>query len=213
MVTAIILAGGTGSRMNSDTKKQFIKINDKMIIEHTIDRFANNNDIDRIVVVGEQVAQYSNYKKIVKVVDGGDTRQQSSLIGLSCVDYNDGDIVLIHDGARPNVSQRIITECVEMVRTGNNCVTAVQVTDTILQANTDKYVQTVPNREQFYQAQTPQAFIYKDIIEAHKQNITCTDDSGLLIAQGKKVKIVVGDKTNIKITTNEDLKLAELYLK
>ena len=221
MNSVIIVAGGSGSRMNMNINKQFIKINEKEVIAHTIDKFYKNEYIDEIIlVVKEDEIDYFNkniinkygYKNI-KIALGGKERQDSVYNGLKIVD-KDWDMVLVHDGARPFVSKEIIKKAV--TETKKASVIGVRVKDTIKVVNNNEIIST-PNRNTLWAIQTPQTFKY-DLLKiayekAYEENFYGTDDSSLVENLGEKVNIIEGSYENIKITTKEDLNMAYQIIK
>lgn len=217
MVSAIIVAGGKGKRMGQGINKQYIKLNQKEILAITIEAFNKCDFVDEIIiVVGEDEINYcseniiSKYKlcKVKKVIAGGIERQDSVYNGLVNCDKNT-DIVLIHDGARPFITDKIIVNCIQSARHNNACTAAVPVKDTIKIVDRDESVQNTLKRDELYAIQTPQAFKYELILEAHKRikekGVIVTDDTMLIEAMNRKVSIVEGSYYNIKITTPEDL--------
>ncbi|MGL4800465.1 MAG: 2-C-methyl-D-erythritol 4-phosphate cytidylyltransferase [Cellulosilyticaceae bacterium] len=220
-VAAIIVAGGSGKRMGTTTKKQYLHIHNKEIIAHTVEQFEKNAHIEEIIVVtGKEDISYVKelltttygYQKIKKVVEGGAERQHSVYNGLKALS-EDMTHVLIHDGARPLITQSVIERTIEVVKEKAACIVAVPVKDTIKQAGVGGLVEATPKRELLWSVQTPQAFTTALILKAHgyaeEHQILGTDDSMLVEAMGSDVYIVEGDYTNIKITTPEDLVIAE----
>lgn len=221
MLYALILAGGTGSRMGSSTPKQFLKISGIPIIAWSMMTFQRMREIEGIITACprdnvteiKKIAEEYNITKLTDIVAGGSTRQMSSYNALRARTFSDDDIVLIHDAARPFVSTTIITRCAETAeKTGAAC-TYVPVKDTIAEVE-HNIVRRTLNREMLRSAQTPQAFRYPLIIEAHEHAIrtgiqSATDDVTLVLMRGKPVYAVEGDYRNIKITTQEDLPFAE----
>lgn len=224
MITAIIVAGGKGKRMGKTINKQFIKIGHKEILARTIEVFQNTYEINEIIVVcaadeieycRENIVKKYEFSKVVKIVAGGAQRQDSVRNGLdSC--NRDTDIVVIHDGARPFVTSKIISESIRCAEKYGACTTAVPVKDTIKMVNREKYSVNTPEREKLYAVQTPQTFKFELIMNAHKKamnlNTLATDDTILVENFGSRVKIIEGSYQNIKITTQEDLIHAELIL-
>lgn len=223
--SVIIVAAGKGRRMKRDYNKQYILLVDKPIIAHTIEVFENMILIDEIIlVVGkseidlvkENIIYKYNFKKVVKVVEGGEERQDSVYNGLKVVN-KDCNIVLIHDGARPFVTSSIIEESINIVKDVGACVVAVRVKDTIKVVDKNMEVDYTPNRDTLWAVQTPQTFKYKLILEAYEKlqanNIKVTDDAMLIEKLGRTVKIIEGSYENIKITTPGDLILGEGILR
>jgi len=222
MNSAIIVAAGTGSRFGSPTPKQFLEIHGKPVIIHTLERFESCPQINEIVLVlpdteietFQKIGEKYNFKKSVKTVSGGKTRAESVWNGLSAIDSRQCEIVIVHDGARPIVSVREITETIEKARqTGAACLVAA-VTDTIKEISGDKIVQTI-DRAKLRRALTPQAFRFEILNRAFQTNnfVAATDESFLVENLGVEVSIVEGSARNIKITQAEDLILAESLLK
>lgn len=220
----IIVAAGTGSRMKKDINKQFIKLNDKEIIAHTIDKFYNNDNIDDIVVVIKEEEEKYFIDNIInkygfdniKIAYGGNERQDSVYNGIKKLN-NNCDVILVHDGARPFVTGDIIKNSIEEAKKHNAVVVGVKVKDTIKMVSEDGNIIDTPNRNFLWSVQTPQVFKY-DIItkayeDAYNENYYGTDDAMLVERIGYKVKMVEGSYDNIKITTPEDLKFGEQILK
>ena len=229
MNIAIIVAAGSGSRMNNtNTPKQFIPVCDVPLFLYSIKAFENNKQIDAIIVVVNknqiEVAEYLSadckLTKLVKgFVPGGDTRQQSVLEGLKAAKdiANDDSVVLIHDAARPLISDKIINENILAVREFNAAVTVIPATDTLLQSNDGESISSSLKRNEIYQAQTPQSFKFKEIFEAHleanKEGLAFTDDASLYNHYKQKpLHMVLGDRRNFKVTTEGDLLILKNYL-
>lgn len=218
-VVAIILAGGRGTRMNSDRSKQFLSINGKPLIYYTIKAFAENRNIDSIVLVlPKDEIQYcvdeviERYKlKIDKIVEGGKERQDSVYNALNAL--NDCETVLIHDGARPFVTNNIIENGIKYANKYGATAPGVTPKDTIKVKNQDDFSVSTPERSSLVSVQTPQCFKYDIIKKCHehikKDNVKVTDDTMAVERDGHNVYIYQGDYTNIKVTTPEDLIIAE----
>ena len=219
----VIVAAGTGSRMNMGINKQFIKLKGKEIIAYTIEKFYNNSNIEDIVVVvkedeaeffDKEIIEKYNFKNI-KIAYGGKERQDSVYNGLKLLDKK-CDIVLIHDGARPFVSDKIIDNSIEKVKEHKAIVVGVPVKDTIKVIDNDKNIVDTPNRSVLWAVQTPQTFSYKILIDAYedafKSGFYGTDDAMLVERIGYKVKMIEGSYNNIKITTQEDLNVSSQLL-
>lgn len=209
--------------MNMNINKQFIKINDKEVIAHTIDRFYNNKNIDEIIVVIKKqeenyfldnIIKKYNYKKI-KIAFSGDERQDSVYNGIKILHKN-SKIVLIHDGARPFVSEKSVNNLIDEAKKNKACILAVKVKDTIKISQNNEVCSTL-KRDELISVQTPQVFcreiLEKSYEKAYKENFYGTDDSSLVERLGVKVKVVFGDYNNIKITTKEDLIFANEIIK
>ena len=230
MNIALILAAGTGSRMgNADKPKQFLPIYGKPLMIHTIEAFEMHDDIDQIVVVtsegyDDQVKvwckQY-DLGKVKAVAIGSDSRQGSVYNGLQAIKQlgaKEGDIIVIHDAARPLISQNIITNNIEACKKYDAVDTVIKASDTIVASLEGEKISNIPNRNELYQGQTPQTFKFGLINEAHENakagkipNVT--DDTKLVISMGKEVHLVEGSKQNFKITTFDDLMMLKALLK
>ena len=224
-VTAIILSAGKGRRMNSDISKQYMLFLGKPIIYYTIRAFLDSNVDDIILVTGSEdvdfvkegiLCKYGMTEK-VKVVEGGKERFDSSYNGIMAA--ADADYVLIHDGARPCILPESINTLIEHVKKNDACIMGVPVKDTIKVVDKDNNVEDTPDRNTLWQVQTPQAFKRNVIIEAYEKmydsgDKNITDDSMVVENYSdKKVEIVMGDYSNIKVTTPEDMGLLEAFLK
>ena len=224
MNIALILAGGTGTRTNGNKPKQFMEINGVPMLVHTVCRFKQHDNIDYVCVVVPE-AYIQDTKELLlqynqpadAVIAGGSDRRRSSYNGIKYLSdtFSQEDIVLIHDAARPNICEKIITDNITAARQVGGAVTAVTAQDTLLIGDADKNVAGYVNRENAYIVQTPQSFKLGLILEAHEQvnalisegeidPLSITDDSRLAVITDKKVAIVAGDKFNIKVTTVED---------
>lgn len=220
----VIVAAGTGSRMNMGINKQFIKLEGKEIIAYTIEKFYNNSNIEDIVVVvkedeseffKKEILDKYNFKN-VKIAYGGKERQDSVYNGLKLLDEK-CDVVLIHDGARPFVSDKIIDKSIEEAKEQKAIVVGVPVKDTIKVIDNDKNIVDTPNRSVLWAVQTPQTFDYNILIDAYKDafknKFYGTDDAMLVERIGYKVKMLEGSYNNIKITTQEDLNIGSQILR
>ena len=220
----VIVAAGTGSRMNMGINKQFIKLEGKEIIAYTIEKFYNNSNIEDIVVVvkedeseffKKEILDKYNFKN-VKIAYGGKERQDSVYNGLKLLDEK-CDVVLIHDGARPFVSDKIIDKSIEEANEHKAIVVGVPVKDTIKVIDNDKNIVDTPNRSVLWAVQTPQTFDYNILIDAYKDafknKFYGTDDAMLVERIGYKVKMLEGSYNNIKITTQEDLNIGSQILR
>ena len=230
MNIALILAAGTGSRMgNADKPKQFLPIYGKPLMIHTIEAFEMHDDIEKIVVVTSEgyedqvkvwCKQY-DLGKVKAVVHGSDSRQGSVYNGLQAIKelgVNGDDIIVIHDAARPLISQNIITNNIEACKKYDAVDTVIKATDTIVASSDAERITNIPNRSELYQGQTPQTFKFALISEAHEkaksgQIPNVTDDTKLVISMGKDVHLVEGSKQNFKITTFDDLMMLKALLK
>lgn len=212
-VNAIIPAGGTSSRFGNKNKL-LEKIYDKEVIRYTIEAF-EKSDVDEIIIcanisiIKELKEIFKNSTKI-KIIEGGATRQESVFNGLKA---SECDYVLIHDGARPMISTDLINSAIEEVKSKKALTVATKTIDTIKEVVDGKIIRTI-DRAKLYNTQTPQAFEYQLILNAHMklygQNFT--DDAGMLEELGETVYILNGSYKNIKITTQNDIDIAKIYL-
>ncbi|EHI97106.1 2-C-methyl-D-erythritol 4-phosphate cytidylyltransferase [Clostridium sp. DL-VIII] len=219
MVSAIVLAGGRGKRMGAVQSKQYIDLNGKPILYYTLKQFIMNKLIDYIIlVVPEDEVSYCKNKvlnryglKVDKLVAGGKERQDSVYNALSQMENS--DIVLIHDGARPFVSDKIINDAVKYAEIYKAAAPGVMPKDTIKVKGENNFSVETLTRNKLVAIQTPQAFEFNLIYDCHKEvkkrGIVVTDDTSVVEFFGNKVYIYEGDYTNIKITTPEDLALAK----
>lgn len=212
-VNAIITAGGTSSRFGNKNKL-LEQINGCEVIKYTVDAF-NYANVDEIIIcanlsIMEDLKNlFKDYEK-VSLVEGGQTRQQSVCNGLKA---DRCDYVLIHDGARPVITTELINICVEMVKEIKALSVMTKTIDTIKEVEHGKIVRTI-DRAKLYNTQTPQAFEYDLILNAHMRfaGRNFTDDSGMVEAMGRDVYVIDGSYKNIKITTLNDIELAKIYL-
>lgn len=213
---AIITAGGSSKRFGNKNKL-LEKIHSKEVIKHTVDAFLAVKEINEIIVcahfsiIDELKDIFRNEEKI-KVIEGGETRQQSVFNGLSAL--KNCDYVLIHDGARPMITPEMIKKAINMVQTQKALTVATKTIDTIKQVDENlKIVKTI-DRSALYNTQTPQVFEYNLIKTAHEElkGQDFTDDAGMLEHLGYNVYILEGDYKNIKITTKNDIEIAKAYL-
>lgn len=220
-VCALIAAAGKGSRMNMDINKQYIEIAGKPILARTIQIFEDCSQVDQIILVvnsndivycKQNIIDAYDFQKVTAIIAGGNTRQESVFNGLMHLDGCCGT-VLIHDGARPFVSEESIAESIGIAEEFGSACVAVPVKDTIKIAGEDKLVQETLDRSSLWSIQTPQTFRYEVIMDAHKKALeagfTGTDDAMLVERLGRPLRLVNGSYYNIKITTEEDLVLAE----
>ena len=223
---AAIFAGGIGQRLNgvNNTPKQFLRINDKPIIIHTLEIFQRNENIDKIYIAihpdyynyMKELTKYYYITKTAGIVNGGKTGQDSIYNVLKLIqEENPKDsIVLIHDGVRPNITQDVINNNIETTHKFGNAITCTPCFETILISNDGISPSEVPYRRETFAAQAPQSFILKEILEAHNNERKTNpgykdiiDSCTLFKKQGKKTFMVQGNLGNIKITTIEDLYL------
>jgi len=226
-VTALITAGGSGSRMGGGIKKQYLEINNKPILAHTIHRFQITEKIDEIVLtlpeddipsVKKNIIERYNFNKVKLICSGGSTRQDSVLNALHSIRAEKDDIILIHDAVRPFISHEIILNCIESLEGSDGSVTAIKPVNTIKELSCQSVSFTL-DRSKLISVQTPQSFrtelIRKCSESAKADNFYATDDSALVEKYGEKIlgrtpviKVVEGSSFNIKITDKNDMILA-----
>jgi 2-C-methyl-D-erythritol 4-phosphate cytidylyltransferase len=219
-VYGIILSGGSGSRLGNEMPKQFIDLGGKPLIAWSLLRFNSHPSIHGIIVVSanenineiNKICQHFNISKLLKVIPGGKTRQESSYNAVSSYNYKDDDILLIHDAARPFLTDRIISDSISSATEYGAAAVYVKSIDTITEIK-NGFVVSIPNREDLFFAQTPQSFRY-DIIHASHENAVnsgssgSSDDVSLVLNSGYKIKKVDGEYFNLKITVTSDIDLA-----
>ena len=212
---ALIVAGGKGERMNTDIPKQFLVLNDLPILMHSLNAFTY---LDKIILVLPQT-QIENWEELCKqynfilkhtVVAGGINRFGSVKNGLAKID--EGSIVAIHDGVRPLVSKNLINKLIGATKKGNGIIPIVAVKDSIRKV--EGYKSKAVSRSNLYKVQTPQCFFASTLKDAYKQNFSLffTDDASVLESNGGKIITIIGEEKNLKITTEEDLMLAEALI-
>jgi len=223
-VIVLIPAAGLGRRMGGAVSKQYLSLDDRPILTHTVAVFDSHPRVDHIYIIApENQRQFSqrdciepyNFTKVRGIVTGGDQRQDSVRNGLLACGANAEDIVIIHDGVRPLYQASHLDAVLAEVEQSGACVVGVPVKDTIKRVHGAVIVET-PRRDELWAAQTPQAFRYEQILAAHdaaqQQQYSGTDDASLLEWQGLPVAMIEGSYQNIKITTPEDLLIAEAFL-
>ena len=222
--TAVIVAAGKGKRMGTEISKQFLPLGGKEILAHTVEKFEKAENIrDIILVTGEDslqdvqdMTQEYGWGKIRSIVAGGKERQDSVWNGLQEVPA-DAEIVLIHDGVRPFVTEDILNVSIETTLEMGGCVAGVPAKDTIKICSNENIAVATPDRSTLWQIQTPQTFRRELIMKAYEQakadGFVGTDDASLAEYSGYSVKVIMGSYRNIKITTKEDLLIGEVFLK
>lgn len=221
---AVVLAGGTGSRVGVSTPKQFLKVAGKMIVEHTVDAFEKNEHIDEIAIVSnpfyisdvENIVLRNNWKKVKKILRGGKERYDSTLSAIGA--YKDSDVNLIlHDAVRPLVSQRIITDVAKALQTHKAVDVALPSADTIIEVDGD-FISQIPNRSRLKRGQTPQAFDIKILVAAYERarqdtGFKVTDDCGVVkkYLPETPIYVVSGEESNMKLTYKEDTYLLDKF--
>jgi len=215
-IGVIIVAGGSGSRMKSNTPKQFIAINGKPLLQYTIDRFFNwNPNIDLVLVLPEtEINTWKNlvtknkYSMNYRICEGGKERFDSVKNGLELLE---NDLIMIHDGVRPFVSNPTLDRCLETTSTLGSAIPVIPLVESIRKITPDGS-QPV-DRESLRLVQTPQCFKNEWIKKAYQQSysVDFTDDASVVQKAGYSINLINGNRENIKITTPDDLKLAEYY--
>lgn len=230
--TAVVLAGGQGKRMGTAVAKQYLLIREKPVLYYSLEVFEQSGVIDDVIlVVGsgqipyckEEIVGKYGFQKVRAVVEGGAERYHSVWAGLQAADAFLPDYIFIHDGARPFVDGNILEHAFEEVKECRACVVGMPVKDTIKIADEQGYIHTTPKRSLVWQIQTPQVFAADLIVSSYRmlmekeqeyleQRIQITDDAMVVeTVCGCPVKLVEGSYKNIKITTPEDLKIAEIF--
>ncbi|MDB2414604.1 bifunctional 2-C-methyl-D-erythritol 4-phosphate cytidylyltransferase/2-C-methyl-D-erythritol 2,4-cyclodiphosphate synthase [Rickettsiales bacterium] len=212
---ALIVAAGSGSRMGEEIPKQYMKLSGRELLNHAASAFLQNKNIDAVCVVynPDYEQLYQNAVKdldLLAPVIGGKTRQESVRLGLKAIEKFNPEIVMIHDAARPLVSQDLINRVFEKTKSHGAAIAALEVEDTIKRHKNGNIIETI-DRKSFMRAQTPQGFKYKDILKAHMQigDLSVTDDASIFEYFKKPVHIVKGSQLNFKITQSDDLQRAQ----
>lgn len=228
-ISAIVLSAGKGSRMENKVHKQYLELLDKPVIYYALKAFEESPVDEVVLVVGRgeeefcrnEIVDKYHLHKVTHIVEGGKERYHSVFNGLcQCAG---SDYVLIHDGARPFLTQDVIERAITSVQEFHSCIAAVPVKDTIKVANEDAVVEATPKRDSLWSVQTPQAFSYELIRSAYEKllvkededtKVNVTDDAMVVEQYGDaKVHVFRGSYRNLKITTPEDLEMAEFLMK
>jgi len=223
---ALIPAAGMGKRMGAGMNKQYLLLDGRPILAHTLAVFQEASFVDDIYVVipeaeiafcREQVVEKYGFAKVRDVIAGGSERQHSVLNGIRALNgYREDDVVIIHDGVRPFIPTKILKHSIEVASQWDGALVAVPAKDTVKTVEAGVVTGTPP-RENIWLAQTPQSFRHGIISAAHEiaaaEGFLGTDDASLVERMGRQVHVVMGDYRNIKITTPEDMLLAETFLK
>ncbi|WP_179947421.1 bifunctional 2-C-methyl-D-erythritol 4-phosphate cytidylyltransferase/2-C-methyl-D-erythritol 2,4-cyclodiphosphate synthase [Wolbachia endosymbiont of Folsomia candida] len=221
-IAALIVAAGVGKRCNATIPKQYIKLAGKSVLFHTIKKFLVNQYVDYIRVVinkdhegfyREAISSITD-AELLESVHGGKSRQDSVKLGLESLQTIDPEFVIVHDACRPFVSLSLIDKLVESISCDSECtgiVPAIEVTDTISLVN-DGFIESTISRAKLRAVQTPQIFNFKELLSCHESSKEFTDDSSLVIEHKKRVAIIQGEKSNFKLTTEEDINMAKLLL-
>ncbi|MDD5960327.1 MAG: 2-C-methyl-D-erythritol 4-phosphate cytidylyltransferase [Methanobrevibacter wolinii] len=227
MIFVAILAGGLGTRMgNLEKPKQFLKLKNKPIIIHTIEKFLLLDEFEKIIVLVPK--KWINYTKDIinnyglsndkiVVISGGKLRNDTIMNGINYIYKNykvsDEDFIITHDSVRPFITYRIIKENIDAMKENIACDTVIPATDTIVESKDGNIISTIPKRSNMYMGQTPQTFrinkfkkYYNELTDEEK--LTLTDAAKIFIMKNEKVSLIKGETTNIKITYTPDLKIA-----
>lgn len=229
---AIVLAAGTGKRMGGNVPKQFMTVKGRPLLYYALKTF-QESFIDEIVIVTKSenfeyvkkdIVEEFCFTKVIKLTEGGRERYHSVLKGLEALEDSGCDYVFIHDGARPFITHDILLNAYEGVAAHHVAIASVPSKDTVKLADEDGFVTDTPNRNSVYIMQTPQTFEYKEILDCYrklahaeedllKSGVAITDDAMVMERFGnRKVYLTKGDYRNIKVTTPEDLRIADLYV-
>lgn len=227
MNIALLIAGGSGTRMNQDIPKQFLTVNEKPVIVYTMEAFQNHKDIDMIAVVCiegwetvlEAYANQFNITKLKYIIPGGENGQSSIRNGVFELEKHceDEDIVLIHDAIRPMVSEEIISDCIDVTKQKGNAITVIPCAEAMLQTEDGQVSCGSYSRDKLKRTQTPQGFCLKSICDLHREALergvlnsvaSCT----LMIELDKQVFFSRGSEKNIKLTTVEDIDIFKALL-
>ncbi|MBM4159593.1 MAG: 2-C-methyl-D-erythritol 4-phosphate cytidylyltransferase [Ignavibacteria bacterium] len=223
-VVVIVPAAGAGKRLGGSVKKQFLELRDRPILVHTLQRFEHCPDVDEIAIavpeqsIAEMETLVSRYRihKVSKITVGGERRQDSVYNVLKRLPLRQSDIVLVHDGVRPFVDSKRVSQLVRACKVYNAAVLAVQPKDTIRRSAGGEFFDQTLDRNALWLIQTPQAFkaslLLKAFERARRDRFYSTDETALVERLGVKARIVEGSYDNIKITTPEDLELGKLIL-
>lgn len=218
---AVILGAGNGTRMKADRSKLLLEISGKTVLERTVEIFSKADCIDEIIVVCRE-NDLDDFEKVLSDYDlsycfGGATRQESVKNAVATIEDGECDLIVIHDGARPLITQKEIADTVKLAKDKGAAAVGVPVKDTIKVVDSEMKIVDTPDRSALISIRTPQIFafdMYKEALSlAEKQGVDFTDDCQLVENLGKPVYAVCGDYGNIKITTPEDIPMAESILK
>ncbi len=217
-VKVIIPASGSGKRFGGKTPKQFLKIDGKEVLALTLEKFNRIKLIDEIIIsagleyfvkTSSLIKKY-NFTKVKKISEGGKRRQDSVYNALMNLECNDDDLILIHDAVRPFISQRKIIEIINHARKENCVIPGLPVAETIKRVDEKDFITETIDRKNLWSIQTPQVFRYdilkKAFEKAYRENFTGTDEASIVENAGYKVKVIEGERGNVKITVRGDVK-------
>jgi 2-C-methyl-D-erythritol 4-phosphate cytidylyltransferase len=225
-VAAIIAAAGVGVRMQSQIPKPYLMLAGKPILAHTLEVFEAVKEVQEVTVVAhpddleycrEEVIAPHGFKKVLRLVPGGKERQDSVYHALKALQLEDDlDIILVHDGVRPFITPDQIRKVIKAARSHGGAILGLPAQDTLKRVNTQGKVIHTLDRKDIWQIQTPQGFqadlLWRAFVEAYSRNFYGTDEASLLEEMGHQVAVIAGDPWNLKITTPDDLQLAEALL-
>ena len=226
MIYAVIAAGGIGSRMGADKPKQYVEIGGKAIITHTAEKFLKNDKIHKVIVLCPD--EWVSYTKDifadtqVVVISGGETRNETLMKAIDYIEstdgLNDNTYLVTHDAVRPFVTDKIINDNIDAMLKYSATGTVIPAVDTIFQSKNGEIIDSIPDRSELYQAQTPQCFkalklreLYNSLTDEEKNILT--DGCKIYLLKGHNIHLVEGHVSNIKITYPHDLIVAEAILK
>lgn len=216
-IKVIIPASGSGERFGGQTPKQFLKIDGREIIAHTLEKFNSLKSVDEIIISTKleyfvrlaTIIKKHKFRKIKKIVEGGKRRQDSVYNALINLEIDDDDLILIHDAVRPFISSKKINELINAAKQEKCVILGLPVSETIKRADNNNFIKETIDRSNLWSVQTPQAFRFdilkKSFEKAYRENFTGTDESAMVENAGYKVKVIEGERKNIKITTKKDL--------
>ncbi len=221
----VIAAAGTGSRMKSSINKQYMLLNSRPILSYSLDVFEKFEVVDEIVIVAhsrdveyceKEIVDKFGYRKVKKVIPGGEQRQDSVWAGLLQLNRDTTDYVAVHDGARPLLTSALLSNLITGAAKWGAAIPGIYVRDTLKMVGQDGFVDHTLDRSRVVFVQTPQIFNFKKIYQAYemalKEGFTGTDDASLFEKYMGRVKVVPGNYRNLKITTPEDLIIAQALL-
>lgn len=219
----IIPASGLGSRFGGKTPKQFIRLGqqNREVIAYTIAKFHSMKQVSEIVIAThgnfikkvKDIVKKNGFTKVKNVVPGGKTRQQSVYNALKTMNCHKNDVILVHDAVRPFITRRKISEIMNEMKHHNAVIPGLKINDTLKRVSRNNYIVGTMSRDNTWRVQTPQAFKYGLLMKAYniarKDKFNGTDEASLIEHANYKVRIIEGERTNIKITTRDDLKIID----
>ncbi|NLX03426.1 MAG: 2-C-methyl-D-erythritol 4-phosphate cytidylyltransferase [Syntrophomonadaceae bacterium] len=221
----VIAAAGTGSRMKSKINKQYMLLNSRPVLSYSLDVFEKYEAVDEIVIVAhprdteyceKEIVKKFGYRKVKKVIPGGEQRQDSVWAGLLQLNRDTTDYVAVHDGARPLLTSALLTDLIKQAEEWGAAIPGVYARDTLKMVDRDGFVGNTLDRSSTVFIQTPQIFRFREIYQAYEmareEGFTSTDDAALFEKYIGRVKVVPGNYNNLKITTPEDLIIAQALL-